>query len=178
MNAHLYSETMAIVSTIPVLLGIISLIFNQCSAENVYYVTPSPGTLYPGEPCFTLSEYAKNASNYFNSNASLLFLSGDHFLDRNITFSNHTGLSLVGNSTFLPNIISSIICNAPVSISFENVVQAEVYALSFDSCGTDNRFAISAKSVELFQISQCLLQNSTAIGLYALQSDITIALHR
>ena len=166
---------MAIVSTIPVLLGIISLIFDHCFAENVYYVTPSTGTLCPGEPCFTLSEYAKNASNYFNSNASLLFLSGDHYLDRNITFSNHTGLSLVGNSTFLPNIISSIICNAPVSISFENIVQAEVYALSFDSCGTDNRFAISAKSVELFQISQCLLQNSTAIGLYALQSDITIA---
>ena len=172
LSTHLQPEIMAVVSTITVLLA---LIFDHWSAENVYYVTPSAGTLCPGNPCFTLSEYAKNASDYFNSNASLLFLSGDHFLDRNITFSNHTGLSLFGNSTLLPNIISSIICNASVSISFENIVQAEVYALSFDSCGTNNRFTISAKSVELFRISQCLLQNSTAIGLYALQSDIIIA---
>ena len=63
-----------------------------CYAENVYCVTPT-ATLCSSCPhystnCATLSEYAQEAEMYFTSNTTVIFLRGDHVLDRNITVAN------------------------------------------------------------------------------------------
>ena len=40
-----------------------------CAAQEQYYVTSSPNTTCPGDPCLTLSEYIQDAEQCFTSDA-------------------------------------------------------------------------------------------------------------
>jgi hypothetical protein len=64
----------------------------SCSTENTYYVTPTPDTQCPGEPCHTLSQYVEQDFKKFDSNTTLVFLPGDHTLNHTILFELTTGL--------------------------------------------------------------------------------------
>ena len=71
---------------IPVLL---LMLLTSCTAQSTYYVTPTPDTPCPGEPCHTLSEYI--AGQYFNNlpvNTTMEFLPGNHTLEQTISVTN------------------------------------------------------------------------------------------
>ena len=60
-----------------------------------------------------LSEYAEM---YFTSNATMVFLPGDHILDRNITVANVARLTMRRD---LPSSnIATIVCNGSVGFNF------------------------------------------------------------
>ena len=63
--------------TIPLLL----ISFSLCHTQDIYYITPTPNTPCPGEPCHTLSQYGERYFQNFNSNTTLVFLPGDHLLN-------------------------------------------------------------------------------------------------
>ena len=70
-----------------------------CCAENVYCVIPtatSCSSCPHNTHCATLSEYAQQAELYFTSNTTMVFLAGDHTLDRNITVANVARLTMHG----------------------------------------------------------------------------------
>ena len=113
--------------------------FQYLCAQNVY-VKPTPDTPCPYDTCHTLIDYTDEVGDqYFTSNTSrmvLLFLPGDHVLDGGVvTVSNLTTVYFRGNSSFLPDITSRIVCTRPTSFHFTNIDRVELEFLTFVSCG-------------------------------------------
>ena len=109
------------------------LLFQLSTADSVLYVTPSPLVPCPAEPCHTLSEYAHNVSHYFTSNTTLIFLSGTHELDTNLTVSGLTSLQLLGNTSEPTS--CKVVCSQPAHVNVSNVAHVVISALSFSSYG-------------------------------------------
>ena len=109
------------------------LLFQLSIADSVLYVRPSPLVPCPAEPCHTLSEYAHNVSHYFTSNTTLIFLSGTHELDTNLTVSGLTSLQLLGNTSEPTS--CKVVCTQPAHVNVSNVAHVVISALRFSSCG-------------------------------------------
>ena len=82
-------------------------------------------------PRATLSEYAREAELYFTSNTTMVFLPGDHVLDRNITVANVARLTMRGESS--SGNIATVVHNGSVGFSFTNMVDFNIYSLAFTS---------------------------------------------
>ena len=146
----------------------------SCSTENTYYVTPTPATPCPGEPCHTLSQYAEDHFNNFSSNTALVFLPGDHTLNHTISFGLTAGLSdwrdtthhhypyhsltLLGSPAPLPEAISRIVCTRSAGFAFSGITELHITALAFTSCGHGP--AVSIRSVLNSSIVNCTFQNN------------------
>ena len=149
-----------------------------CSGENVYCVTPTQpaNTACSSCPrnsthCATLSEYAQNAESYFTSNTALVFLPGAHTLDRNITVSNVTRLTMRGESSS-----ARIVCNGSVGFKFENMVDFKTHSLTFSSCGTNFgcsnfKSALLLQSIEHAELVNCSFHDNVG-GITVLESNL------
>ena len=59
----------------------------------VHYITPSPDIPCPEDPCLTLSQFAANSSKY-TGQLSLIFLPGNHTLNRELVLSGADNVSM------------------------------------------------------------------------------------
>ena len=137
------------------------VLLTSCSAQSTYYVTPTPDTPCPGEPCHTLSEYV--AGQHFNNlpvNTTMEFLPGNHTLEQTISVTNLTWVTLHGDSSSLPEVISRIECNWPAGLVFTNISELYISALVYTSCGHHNSAAIHIMSIKHSNISYCSFHNS------------------
>ena len=124
-------------STLIVLLAaLLFCTFSYCSAENVYCVTPNATSCSScprnSTHCTTLFEYAQKTELYFTSNTTMVFLTGDHTLDINITVANITRLTMCGQ--FFSGGLPTVVCNGSVGISFTNMVDFKMQSLAITSC--------------------------------------------
>ena len=85
------SQLLIIISVVPL-----------CFTETTYYVTPSPDTPCPREPCHTLSQYADQYFQNFSSNATLVFLPGDHILNDTISMGSISKYIEHMTATYIP----------------------------------------------------------------------------
>ena len=146
-------------SSTPVLL--LLLVLPLCWAQTTYYVTPTPETPCPGEPCHTLSEYVAQVGEYFTSSATFMFLSGNHALEKSVSILEQTNLSLIGDSSSLPQVTSRIVCSQPASINFYNVSNLVISSLAFISCGkSDTGPAVMVNLAPHAKLTNCLFQNN------------------
>ena len=108
---------------------------SYCSAESVYCVTPTATSCsscpHNSIHCATLSVYAQEAEMYFTPDTTMVFLPGDHVLDRNITVANVTRLTMRGESS--SGNIATVVRNGSVGFSFTNMVDINIYSLAFTS---------------------------------------------
>ena len=144
----------------PILLSVIIIFFNIVSSE-VYYITPSPNDSCTEEPCLTLSQLAANSSVYFNSNTTLLFSSGNHFLDTEILIKSVNEISMLSN--FSSPLSTTITCDQQfVLFSYDSVNTLAISGLTFVQC---NHQVIA---VETFTLENCTFLNhtGTVIELY------------
>ena len=140
------------------------LILPLCSSRNVFYVTPTPDTPCPAEPCHTLAEYVDHAEEYFISSTTFSFLPGNHTLTESFSIKDVTDLTLTAYILSRP-VPSKIICSQPASISFTNVSELWILSLGFISCGDgDSNAAVSLDSVNGSLIVLCEFQNNTQLG--------------
>ena len=66
----------------------------------VLFITPSPcHSPDSSTHCATLSVYAQEAELYSTSNTTMVFLPGDHFLDKNIKVASVDRLIMLGKSS-------------------------------------------------------------------------------
>ncbi len=108
------------------------------STQTSYYVRPTSESPCNHEDCLTLSEYASEASRYFNSDTlTLVFLPGEHTLNTSIVFQRFESLTFLGSLTSLPNITSMIVCNNTSAFILSNISKVMMKALSFESCGSN-----------------------------------------
>ena len=117
--------------TFILLLLVTALTF--CTTQNTYYVKPTPDTPCDEDTCHTLSEYVSEAEHYFTSNTTMVFLSGEHALQENVTVSNIGKLAFIGKSSSFPTDMSRIIC-IDATVTFKNVLMLDITALEFHSC--------------------------------------------
>ena len=137
-------------------------IFPLCSAQRTYYVTPTPETPCPGEPCHTLSEYATQVGQYFTSNTAFVFLSGNHSLEKSVSIEEQTSLSLTGDSSPSAQVTSRIVCSQPASIYFYNISNLVITSLAFISCGKSvTGPAVMLNFAPHAKVMNCLFQNNT-----------------
>ena len=112
-----------------------ALLISHCSAGNVYCITITATSCsscpHNSTNCTTLSEYAQEAELYFTSNTTMVFLPGDHVLDRNITVANVASLTMRGESS--SDNIATVFRNGSVGFSFTNIVDFNIYCLAFTS---------------------------------------------
>ncbi len=97
-----------------------ALLYCSVSATAEYYVRPSTtSTSYPAcqEPCLTLEDYVRNATEYFTSNTEFIFLEGEHQLNAALMLDNVTNITLRGIS---PELTATIILLKNSDISYTN----------------------------------------------------------
>lgn len=143
----------------PVLL---LLLHASCSGQSVYYVTPSPDTRCPGEPCHTLSEYA--TGHYFQNmtpNTTMDFLPGNHSLEQTISITNVMEFTLYGDASSLPEVTSRIVCTWPAGFVFTRVTELYISTIGFISCGHNDSSAVSITSAQHLNVLNCIFQNNT-----------------
>ena len=138
------------------------LIFPLCYTQNTYYVTTTADTPCPGEPCHTLSEYVEQVGQYFISNTTFIFLPGQHVLDNSVSVGNVSNLTLLGDSSSLPQVTSKIICSQPASVILYQVSELYINGLAFTSCGDSlTGAAVMVSMATESQISNCIFQYNT-----------------
>ena len=127
-------------------LGLALCIF-ICDGATEYYVRPtdsSNGTC-PGEPCLTLIEYAEQVSEYFTSDVTIKFLPGIHKLNKSVSVSDVSNLSLesLNISATVDEPDTIIDCNQNdvtfrfsigAGFSFEDASNVSISGLAFVEC--------------------------------------------
>ena len=145
------------------------LILPLCSAQRTYYVTTlsTPCPTPEPEACCVLSECVQNVSRYFASNTTLLFLPGIHILETPVRVENVSILTLSGDPSSLPQVTSRIICssNPAAYFTFDSVLELDISALGFDSCGSGINASVSLIAVYNSQITNCVFQNCSSDAL-------------
>ena len=171
-----------------VLVHMAALLINTlsyCSAENVYCVTPTATSCsscpHNSTNCTTLSEYAQEAELYFTSNTTMVFLPGDHVLDRNITVANVASLTMRGESS--SGNVATVVRNGSVGFSFTNMVDFNIYSLAFTSYNNQSLSygsQLSSKSAVFVQSSQntklvnCSFHDNLGTAVTVHNTDVTM----
>ena len=156
---------------------------SYCSAENVYCVTPTATSCSfcpHNTHCATLSEYAQEAELYFTSNTTMVFLPGDHVLDRNITVANVARLTMHGESS--SGSIATVVRNGSVGFSFTNMVDFNIYSLAFTSFNRSwsyvgyraSRPALFLQSTQNAKLVNCSFHDNLGTALVVHNSSITL----
>ena len=171
-----------------VLVLVAALLINAlsyCSAESVYCVTPTATSCsscpHNSNHCATLSEYAQEAETYFTSNTTMVFLPGDHILDRNITVGNVARLTMHGDSS--SDNIATIVRNGSVGFSFTNMVDFSTYSLAFTSYNRSwsygshsaSSFALLLQSTQNAKLVNCSFHDNLGTALAVNNTNITLA---
>ena len=138
------------------------MLFTSWSTQSTYYVTPTPDTACPGEPCHTLSQYV--TEQYFENstrNIRMEFLPGNHTLKKTIALANLTQLTLHGDSSSFPEVTSRIVvsvCDPQTRPGFVFAGNTELHisVLAFISgvCGGGITILESESDIILYSIFQ------------------------
>ena len=141
------------------------------STPTILYVTPTVSTLCPSHPlysCHTLSEYVENATEYFVSNTTMIFLPGEHTLKTQANISTVTSFSMIGESEDT----CKIICSGPEcgGFYFEDVLDLVIRNLSFVS----NSYSITAEHVDTLQLTNCMFANGSDTAIITNGSNVVL----
>ena len=142
------------------------MLLTSCCTQSNYYVTPTPDTPCPGEPCHTLSQYVADQDfNNITVNTTMELLPGNHTLEQTISVRNLTQFIIHGDSSSLPEITSRIVCTWPAGFVFTGITELYISSLTFISCGHNDSAAVNIISVHQSIISNCsFLGNMNATG--------------
>ena len=157
-----------------ILLSLLCLLAAGC-AQKIYYVKPSTDVQCPTELCHTLTEYVEGAEHYFTNNTTMISLHGDHILQTDIRIAEVNDITLLGDSSTLPDIRSRILCIKPASVVFENMSNVRVSFISFISCGKNIRTTIPQDAVPLLQLIYGNIPGSLNASVIVQESNVTFS---
>ena len=109
--------------------------------DNTYYVSSSTTDDDCPQPCHPLSYYITNTATYFTSNATFIFMEGEHLLDSKgsvqVVINNVDNLTLRGKRSH-SNTDIIIRCSSNTSgLVFKNSIIINIYDVSMTGCGQD-----------------------------------------
>ena len=149
-------------------------VLHCCSAEAIY-VKPTPTTPCWQTPCQTLSHYLHPPIS-FSAVTEIVFLPGTHTLDSDINIATHANFTITGNTTSLPQIVSTIVCSDMHWITFSGVILLKINAIEFQACGTNIGFGtVLLFSVEYSEFKNVSFQHNIDSAIFVLSSTLYIA---
>ena len=151
-------------------LMMVSSIHAEKFTESTYHIKPTHDTPCPAEPCLTFSAYAQD--DFLTSNTTLIFLPGNHSLDRDIAVTNVARFAMLGDSTSLPNVTSRIVCKGPEVLTFHNISILHIQLLQIYSCGSGTVPAVSVVSVSWVEIIGSVFQDNGKSSLLVVGSTL------
>ena len=166
------------------IVTVAALLISLCSAENVYCVTPTATSCsscpHNSTNCTTLSEYAQEAELYFTSNATMVFLPGDHVLDRNITVANVARLTMRGESS--SDNVATVVRNGSIGFSFTNMLDFNIYSLAFTSYNKSwsygshpaSNSALFLRSTQNAELVNCFFHDNLGTALTLHNTSVTL----
>ena len=139
-------------ATAVLLLVFTAVLFSSILASNrVYVVTPDQSCL-PDHECHNLSHYVAQSTVYFTSNTTLIFLSGEHHLDRQetVVIAGVDNLILKGQGDWVPGPEETVMQSTAIinctrergGFSFINSLSVTIQGVTLINCGTDSPFQI------------------------------------
>ena len=171
-----------IVFLILVCYGILLTLLPVCEATSlgcVYYVVPSSHQSQdcpPGEPCYTLEQYATNVSLLFckkaDRNISLLFLDGTHNLRHSLVINKYLSLSMYKAVVDSPGVVTIEVHNkAEIILSAQNVSVEQLNITSNGSVGLS--IDLRTESQAIISVSNMTYYSST-LFIRGLLSTVTV----
>ena len=113
-----------------VLYVLVLFLMNHDAHSTTYHVLPSSDRCPTHmQPCLTLSQFGSNTSSYLQSNTTLVFQSGSHSLDKNVSVKGIVSFHLLNFNT--QN--ASIICDDS-SLDLYNITSVHISRLKFIGC--------------------------------------------
>ena len=153
-------------------LALLLLLFLPlCSAQSTYYITPTPNTPCPGEPCYNFSAVV----DYLTSDAVLVFLPGNYSLETSIIFTSLNSLTLAGDSSSLPQVSTSIVCSQQANIVFTSISELFIADIALGSCGSSFAASVQLDQVFLADISNCIIQGGQTGALSVFNSNVHLS---
>ena len=127
------------------------------AALNMCYVVPDRKSCNEKpSPCFTLTKYAQNASDFFTDNTEMIFLPGTHYLNTNLSIMNVQNISLTGMSG---EVVIECSQKSPVSITIKWSSSITFQNLNLKGCGRNGikDSAISPNNNDFVSFEKCTL---------------------
>ena len=153
-------------------LALLLLLFLPlCSAQSTYYVTPTPDTPCPGQPCHSFPAVVDSLT----SDTILVFLPGNYSLETNITFAGLDSLTLSGNSTSLPQVTISILCSQDAGMVFTDISELFIADIAFVSCGSPYTASVQLEHNSQASITNCMIQGGQNGALSVINSNVHLS---
>ena len=153
-------------------LALLLLLFLPlCSAQSTYYVTPTPDTPCPGQPCHSFPAVVDSLT----SDTILVFLPGNYSLETNITFAGLDSLTLSGNSTSLPQVTISILCSQDAGMVFTDISELFIADIAFVSCGSPYTASVQLEHISQASITNCMIQGGQNGALSVINSNVHLS---
>ena len=137
---------------------VLSLVFilcslNQLAAGNTYYITATSTDLCTGrKSCLTLSQFAANSSDYLQSNNTLVFLPGTHYLNEvNLSVSSVDNFVMKSDTV---NSTVNIMCTNHSYMHFNQSKCIHILNLEFIGCGNN----------QITFVQELVIQSTAFIG--------------
>jgi len=147
MQKSLYKIEMPNIFSYRTLIAVTSLLY---LADSVLYHVVPDDHLPANSTANTLHHCINNSEKYFASNVELHFLSGEHYLDKDLIVDNVINLSLIGDA----NNNVTIYCNTPKFVVFRNSKHVSFKYVNMKNCYYKN------SALLLFNCSDFVIQNS------------------
>ena len=143
-------------------LVVILLAYTSLARGILFFIIPSTSNPCSQQPCLTLSQLADNSTVILQncSNVTLLFLSGNHSLDREILFADVDSVSL---SKFIETV--HVTCRIQSGMfKIHRISNVTIKGLNFIGCG-GNRVT---------QVTQFKVQDTTFLGMEGSGTALTL----
>ena len=131
--------------------------------DNTYYVSSSTTDDCP-QPCNPLSYYIADTATYFTSNATFIFMEGEHLLDSKglvqVVINNVDNLTLRGESGH-SNTDIIIRCGSNThGLEFNNGSIINIYGITITGCGQQDIIPLTFTNITSLYIHHIRLYNS------------------
>ena len=137
--------------------------------DNTYYVSSNTNDDCP-QPCHPLSYYITDTATYFTSNATFIFMEGEHLLDSNslnlvrVVINSTDNLTLRGESGH-SNTDIIIRCGSNTrGLVFNNGSIINIYGISITGCGQHDIIPLSFVNIASLYIHHITLYNNIYNG--------------
>ena len=131
--------------------------------DNTYYVSSNTNDDCP-QPCHPLSYYITNTATYFTSNATFIFMEGEHILDSKglveVVINNTDNLTLRGKSGHSDTDIIIRCGNNTHGLVFNNGSIIKIYDITITGCGQQDIIPLSFSNIASLYIHHVTLYNN------------------
>ena len=136
--------------------------------DNTYYVSSSTTDDDCPQPCHPLSYYITDTATYFTSNATFIFMEGEHLLDSKglvqVVINNVDNLTLRGERGHSKTDIIIRCSSNTCGLIFNNSMIINIYDVSITGCGQDGIPPLLLTNITSLYIHHIMLYNNMYNG--------------